>query len=450
MRLLLLSAIAAPLLTVVSSQQEPPACDTTAAEQRALMQQAIAQLPAGYSLFDKGIMKFMSGNIVVGNNPSSLYGVYEWLGGLFPAAWIGPQDAWVWLGCTPPNLKYFSSRSYVFDEVSPTGSGRTTLFASLGDSNNILTFNTTAGGPCNRTAATITTADATTADAVAGALVAAGLDAAAINIDVIPSSLVKMGRNLSTDDLFMSIFRVALFDSAADGAAYVNSTWPVYLIYPPPALPANLFPVPALRPRGTGHGEGVLAPALAQLQADVTALWTRAGGVVLDAQPGHPVPIDGFVCIRENADCAGDNRDAAYVGANETYLLSDDSTFIMVLGVNHVQTLGVVYSNIAVYDADVGDGVAGVDDSHFAGSVQHFSPSNPNATALYAYAISRNCSSIARALPYCYEVNATALPLDHAVLMAERAYLQTATLTGPLYSELLMPVVMHIAAPPQA
>jgi hypothetical protein len=103
---------------------------------------------------DTGTMRYTRGN-AFGNNPSGLYGVWDWLLGL-PVFYLGPQDAVLWVGCTPPPLAYFSARSYVFSSPWPNA---TVLFASLGDSNNIETVNTTAGGPCNRTTAIITTGE---------------------------------------------------------------------------------------------------------------------------------------------------------------------------------------------------------------------------------------------------------------------------------------------------
>jgi hypothetical protein len=165
-------------------------------------------------------MRYTRGN-AFGNNPSGLYGVWDWLLGL-PVFYLGPQDAVLWVGCTPPPLAYFSARSYVFSSPWPNA---TVLFASLGDSNNIETVNTTAGGPCNRTTAIITTGevagvvaghcrwrgfkarqplllhcagDLNTAAAVTNALVAAGLPASAVNVDLIPPSLVTMGRGVDS------------------------------------------------------------------------------------------------------------------------------------------------------------------------------------------------------------------------------------------------------------
>lgn len=158
----------------------------------------------------------------------SLYGIYDFniTGHISePLGHLAERDAWIWVGCTPPALEYYFQRSYVFN----TPGDGSVLFASLGDSNNQLTFNTTPGGPCNRTAAIITSGDRTTAADVADALVAAGLPRGAINYDIIAPSLVRMGRTLDAST-FLVLFRVALFNDSTAGDAYTKSTWPAYHI----------------------------------------------------------------------------------------------------------------------------------------------------------------------------------------------------------------------------
>lgn len=147
----------------------------------------------------------------------------------------------------------------------------------------------------------ISTADATTAAAVSSALQAAGLPASAINLDVIPSSLVSMGRNLTTD-LFTYLMRVALFNDSAAGVAYQNATWPVYLVYPPAAAVPNPFPVPALRPKGDSTSEAYLNASLAALATNVEAFWADSGATLVSTTPGVPLDIDGYVCIAEKTD----------------------------------------------------------------------------------------------------------------------------------------------------
>jgi hypothetical protein len=96
---------------------------------------------------------------------------------------------------------------------------------------------------------------------------------------------------------------------------------------------------------------------------------------VSDVQQGAPLPIDGFVCIAKDTDCAGDNHDAAYVaiGPKPYYIPSNrtgtlprlgyDSIAILccnfclvcaliavlvVVGVDHTTAAGLAYSNVAI------------------------------------------------------------------------------------------------------
>lgn len=119
----------------------------------------------------------------------------------------------------------------------------------------------------------------------------------------------------------------------------------------------------------------------------------------------------------------------------------------MIIGADHTVASDCVYANIDVNDDTDAAGVAAIDDSYYAGSISHFAPTTPNAAQLYAYTISRDCSTIPAAGPYCLEVNTTALPGDHAMVVAERAYLQRPTRTGPAYADLLMPLILRFATP---
>jgi hypothetical protein len=101
---------------------------------------------------------------------------------------LGRQDAFVWFGCTPPELRYFHFRS--FAQVH-TQDPVHTPSAGLGDTINNKNVNTT-GGPdgaaaFNRTAVIISTADADTYNILADAFVAVGVPRTAINVDVLPS-----------------------------------------------------------------------------------------------------------------------------------------------------------------------------------------------------------------------------------------------------------------------
>ena len=79
----------------------------------------------------------------------------------------------------------------------------------------------------------------------------------------------------------------------------------------------------------------------------------------------------------------------------------------------------------------------------FMGSAAPFLPHDPNAKFLFAVKITREGGDTH---PYCLSVPTSEhLAADQGVLVATRAYLDPATKTGPLGSELLPPVVVTFA-----
>jgi hypothetical protein len=119
--------------------------------------------------------------------------------------------------------------------------------------------------------------------------------------------------------------------------------------------------------------------------------------------------------------------------------LGDDSNeFIIVYGVNHVATGKAMYSNFAVYGADVWNGARAITDAAFNGSAEEYLPDNPNAKYLYVYKLARNCSESDQ---YCYEVpygvGVHGIEPDQPLVITWRAYMENTTKTGPSYSEIV-------------
>ena len=96
----------------------------------------------------------------------------------------------VWMGCTPPAVRYFHMRTFSaihqwgdYDPHSPQ--------AGLGDTVNQANINTTGGAngsdPWNKTAVIISTADAETFEEISSTFEVAGIPRTAINADVLPS-----------------------------------------------------------------------------------------------------------------------------------------------------------------------------------------------------------------------------------------------------------------------
>ena len=76
-----------------------------------------------------------------------------------------------------------------------------------------------------------------------------------------------------------------------------------------------------------------------------------------------------------------------------------------------------------------------------AESASPYIPHHPLRKYLYAYKFARDCQGE----PYCFPVPTGQLgvPLDVALNIIERAYLEPVTHTGPLASQLIDPQVLH-------
>lgn len=319
------SSVVSSWLSGVSASQrlEPPSCDTTFAEQSSIAQQATDNLVAqGWEAID-GNMIFTSAHMF-GNNPSSVYGIL--LFHEFPLFQMGELDAIMWLGCTPPDLDYFSARSYVLGTVDnprlPLPLTREVpIFASLGDSANNLRFNSTGGSSSpanlNRTSAIIISANRGSASIVADALVEGGLPGAAINYDWMPSSLLRMSEKgphvpfdeLLVDQSYQFLFRVSIFHDADAGHRYANSSFPVRMFHKSSkeGIPVDLAPVPTQIPRGTGTDEKWLQEPLNELNAASKAFWENKGCRLNRTIELYPIDIEGVLdCLPNTKVCGGD------------------------------------------------------------------------------------------------------------------------------------------------
>ena len=290
-------------------------CDSSQSELAAYAEATVSGLEkAGYRV-EVGEFKFIKA-LGFGANPSSTYGVWEApkTADKVPLFWQDEADLAFQIGCSSPRGKYFSYRSYVFD--AHHDGKRVNEFASLGDAANDLVFNTTgtgAGEPYgafNHTFALVSLSDANTLSDFRSALSSSGFPSSAgVNVDIIPSNLLKLGRDPLTADSLLMLARVALFDDEAAGAAYKAATMPVYFAFAPNPKGSRPLVAPPTRPRGTGHTEASLASSVAKLKA---ALLAAEGATLTGSATAVKVPIYGFQCIQNGTECAGDNHDTTY------------------------------------------------------------------------------------------------------------------------------------------
>lgn len=395
-----------------------------------------------------------------GNNPNSPYGMYC----LPPApgdtvarpheppcppesnlrwAWrLRPDEALVFLGKTPPIARYFSFRSYLFSR--PGWFWRRHLFASLGDALNLEvtatagTPNGAAGDPFAQETVVITTADRRLDALLRELLPGSGAPEAIINTDLIPPALANLGLEEKNDD-FMMLFRVALFADPAAGERYVRDP-PATILRVTPTTPIAIepFPVPPLRPRGTRTSEAWLRPALEELIASVKARHPR-----LAVRNRRTITFDlsGRRCIARGTPCLGDNPDTVYISSIPTWLSDNPQDFLIVVGVHHHETGKARYVNLAAYHTKRLMGAGAVTGSELTGSASPYLPDHPLRKYLYAYKFARDCQGE----PFCFSVPTGQLgvPLDDALNIIERPYLESVTNTGPLPAQLINPQVLH-------
>jgi hypothetical protein len=294
------------------------------------------------------------------------------------------------------------------------------------------------GDPFGQETVMITTADRRIDATLRELLPSSGAPQALINTDVIPPEVTHMGLEDRSDD-FTMLFRVALFADPDAGERYVRDPPATVLrVTPPTPPPIDPFPMPLTRPRGTNTSEAWLRPAVDELVAAVKAHYSS-----LKVRRRETIMFDrsGQYCMRWGVSCLGDNPDTMYSRSGLTWLGDMPRDFLIVVGVHHVETGKAHYVNLAAYHTRRLMGVGAVTDVDMNGSADLYLPQHPLRKYLYAYKFARDCHGE----PFCFAVPTGQLgvPLDEALILIERPYLEPATDTGPLPSQLITPVVLH-------
>ena len=147
--------------------------------------------------------------------------------------------------------------------------------------------------------------------------------------------------------------------------------------------------------------------------------------------------INGYHCIAVGANCLGDNQDALYLATDmKSFNNTLNSTMLhVIVGLNHNSTGKSVYSNIALYvEGALGpDGLASVNNFAYQNSAMQWSPAVENANLAFVVTVSFDCSGD----PTCINAAKAGVKNGQAVGYAERAYLETATKTGPSIAEIV-------------
>lgn len=183
---------------------------------------------------------------------------------------LGPDEAVVFVGRTPPECRYFSYDHYIVDRTY--GNETRWVFANIADTVNNLVINTEgtpnglAGNPYNQTTVIVATADKGIDQRIRAAALSAGYPSGIFNTQVLPSDMLNMGLE-NNSDTFAIIIRPALFQNQQAGDAYINKTpATVFRITPNKSTKLDPYSYPEMRVRGTGKTEFDLTNDLEQLR----------------------------------------------------------------------------------------------------------------------------------------------------------------------------------------
>ncbi|MBN1998388.1 T9SS type A sorting domain-containing protein, partial [candidate division KSB1 bacterium] len=410
------------------------------------------------------------------------------------------DEAVVFVGWTPPPLKYFGYQTYIASRFHPVYRQELRFFVNLGDAINNFTIKSGDGPngearstPYDAAAMIISTPDSGIAARVHNAALIAGCAESIINTEVISSQMVRFGLQDTCDQLAF-LNRMAFFVDDPDHqieTAYFAPDRPLLnpdgsLIAPPyepnhrgwvfrvtPAEPLSSealkpFAMPQLRVRGTGDTrEFNLLPALEKLRTALIARYCDPATMEYEDVPTFMWIQDGFDQYqRQEYFTLGPTRDTIYMRSQMFHLSEDSCDFVIVYGLNHAMTGKSTYSSVVLYSqdpvagvpavADMGElvGLASINSEQgegrgMSGSIQPFEPFIKDAVPdpagdpqkFYVCKVTRNQKSEPYTMtvpdPPCPRLKVTQL------LVGFRAYVEPETKVSPEWSEIVYDRVIH-------
>jgi len=412
----------------------------------------------------------------------------------FPFFWqLGEDEAWVMVGQTPPDARYFSFATTALlvrgDPGSPTP--WKIVGANVGDNTNNLTIRTIGPDPFEAPIVYIITGNRETERRVRAAARAAGYPDAIINVETISPKLAPLGIGPGGSTFFTAARAAAAKDDAELRAYITDPPMKVFRLTPKAPLPPAPEPVPILRVKGTGHTEMELWPAAQKLREAIlrtyaneqhydfkeldTRIWTLDTPTIWPSSHGPTLSCEKpYVVLQRGVFMGGGNRDTNYLATYPNFkFLPGADDFVILYGVNHQTTGKASYSSFSLYaDAKRWLGVGTKTSPHFdedggnpgnAGDSARYylcpddpKQCDPDVQYLYAWKIARHCDD---GEPFCmetaventvfsrpddstYTCQANAehpdfIKEDSELFFLFRSYLEPATKVGPDDNELV-------------
>jgi len=371
---------------------------------------------------------------------------------LFNRAPIGLQmdqdEAFVWVGNTPPECKYFSyqhflmNRYYYLDDP-PLEKGFTKIFARLGDSINNYNI-PLSNDPYRKFFVFIITGNQEVHDDVALAIQQAGIAEDRILSLVLPDD-VRFGLKMESDGLTF-LHRAVTFDRDSEKEVYLNDPTLEILRVTPRVERAKLPMEPPVPPdRQTGVREQDIAglgALLERLRTNVIAKHRGNYQYVKQLKTSTWMYPGNGQAIEERLNVLGETNDTLYL-QTEPFVLNDDN-LIIVLGVNHDQTGKSVYSNVSCYGLPFYNGVGGVtstpwtpevpDRISYFGTAEEYLPdvSEAQQDMLYVYKFARRpIDESTYVILYNQDGSYNGINNGVTVFMGYRIYVDVQTTIGP-------------------
>jgi len=216
------------------------------------------------------------------------------------------------VGRTPPECSYFSFDLQLVERTY--GNETRWIFSNIGDTVNNLVINTegtpngAAGNPFNQTTVIVATADRGIDQRIQAAAISAGYPDIIFNTQVLPSSMLNLGVENSSDK-FLIAMRPAFYKDKQAGDDYLNSTPAiVFRVTPNLTTKPDPYDFPKLRVRGTGTTEFDLMDDLEQLKKEILNTYSNLNATELPIS--MVVPSDG---IQRGINAMGPDNDACYL-----------------------------------------------------------------------------------------------------------------------------------------
>jgi len=382
---------------------------------------------------------------------------------------LGPDEAIVFVGETPPEGVYLGLQNYVY--ARDYGSGThdlvvATVSPSINQRN--LAYVGDADSPWGRLTAVVWTANQATGRRIEAELSAAGIPEAAINIVPIPDldstdraavtadpdfegvTVVDLRMGYEpTDDWFTVIVRMAgipLDSLYIDPRITPAAAFKVSLDAPEPYEP---FPYPKLPPPRdpTGGPEG-LGDALTLLANTVRDEVLAAGLEHARLRFGTN-DFDGYRCL-ENGTACGSIDDALYMNSFSTSIPPTSSGGMFAVGIVHPDVPSryagapeLAYSSLTLRNEPQRMGVVGIWHTELRGTARARYPNGIPGIApsdldlMYVWEFARDCAG--RSACTSIGDGPVEVPAGHDFNLTERAYLDHRTNTGPSAAAIVAP-----------